>query len=265
MTSPPLPDLVVRRRDVYGPRPEAVDGRGGLLLRFLGPAVRQALPLFRASTDRPVVALTYDDGPHPVHTSAVLDALREHGARATFFVLAGPARRHPDLLRRMVDEGHEVGVHGEDHTRLTTLPLHDAVRRVLRARRDVERAAGVPVQHFRPPYGAHGPAMVALLRARGLESVIWTGEGNDWENRTAEDISRQVLDGVFPGSVVLLHDDRADPGLAAMPEELPRFDRGHAARLILDGLRADGYRSVTVAELRSGARTVRSYAAEAGR
>lgn len=261
---PPARDLVVRRREVETPEPLRLDGRAATLARWAGPALPWALPVFRTLSDERLVALTYDDGPHPAHTPAVLDQLAAHGARATFFVLADRAVRHADLVRRIVAEGHELAVHGVDHRRLTDYPAPVAARRVLRARRAVEDVGQVPVRHFRPPYGAHSPVLVALLRSRRLETVIWTAEGRDWENRTEADIAAHVHAGVFPGSVVLLHDDRADPELSE-PEHLPRFDRGQATGLVLEDLAAAGYRSETLQELRRRSVTVRSHAAEAGR
>ncbi len=257
-------DLVVRRREIDAPVPQRLDGRAATLARWAGPALPWVLPVFRTLTDERLVALTYDDGPHPEHTPAVLDRLAAHGARATFFVLADRALRHPDLVRRIVADGHELAVHGIDHRRLTDVPAPVAARRVLRARRTVEDVGGVRVRHFRPPYGAHTPALVGLLRARRLETVIWTAEGRDWENRTEPDIAAHVRAGIFPGSVVLLHDDRADPELSD-PGDLPRFDRGHATALVLEDLAAGGYRSETLQELRRRSVTVRSHAVEAGR
>lgn len=253
-------DRVVRRRvldDATVPRPvrrrdRAAEAAARLVL---GPV----LPAFRGdpSTDR--VAVTYDDGPHPEHTPRVLDVLAERGVHATFFVLAGPARRHPQIVRRMVAEGHEVAVHGVDHRRLTHLGARAAVASVLAARRAVEDVAQVPVRWFRPPYGASTLLVNAALRARGLDVVLWTSEARDWVHDDEDRVAANALRTLRPGAFLLLHDDRADPELAASPAELPRFDRADVLRRILDGMVEVGLRPVTVGALRTGG-VLRSYA-----
>ncbi|WP_258934112.1 polysaccharide deacetylase family protein [Nesterenkonia pannonica] len=104
------------------------------------------------------VALTYDDGPHPEHTPRILDVLADHQASATFFVLTPAARAHPGILRRMLDEGHRIGLHGADHRSLLTMSTRAAVRAVAKAKDELEQLAGAPVTLYRPPYGHHTPA-----------------------------------------------------------------------------------------------------------
>ncbi|MBD8078949.1 polysaccharide deacetylase family protein [Cellulosimicrobium arenosum] len=252
-------DRVVRRRyltDRVVPEPR---GRGervadAVLAAALGPV----LPAFRARNPLDRVVVTYDDGPHPEHTPRILDVLAEHRTRATFFVLAGPARRHPHVVRRAVAEGHEIALHGADHGRLTRLSTRAAVSSVLGARRAVEDVAQVPVRFFRPPYGASTLRVNAALRARGLDVVLWTAEAKDWLHDDEHTLAQNALATLRPGAFLLLHDDRADPELATEPAELPHFDRAEVLRGVLTGMAAAGLRAATVGDVRPGG-VLRSY------
>lgn len=232
-TRPAPGDRVVLRRDLgdFGsPAPRPLRTRPGLAV--LAPIA----PTFCVDTPAPEFALTYDDGPDPAHTPAMLDLLAERGVHATFFVLADAATRHPDLLRRIVAEGHELALHGQDHRRLTRLSAREAVRRVVAARATVESLSGARIRFFRPPYGAHTPAMLRGWRRHGLDVVIWSGWASDWQDDPAAVIADRAAAAVHPGGILLLHDTRADPDTLGPGERLPTFDRAEATRLLLDRL-----------------------------
>jgi len=146
-------------------------------------------------TDEPVVALTYDDGPEPGETELVLDALAEAGAHATFFQLVYRAEQHPDLVRRVVAAGHEVALHGIDHTRLTTLPAADVARLVAAGKRRLEAVAGRPVRLFRPAYGSQTLRTYAAARRAGLDVVVWGPYAEDWRDGSAA-VTRALLAGL---------------------------------------------------------------------
>jgi peptidoglycan-N-acetylglucosamine deacetylase len=153
------------------------------------------------------VALTFDDGPHPEGTPAVLEALARAGARATFFLAGEQVERRPGLAARIAAEGHEVGVHCFRHRNLLRLGP-----RTVRA--DLERAAAVvsdaisrEPQLYRPPYGILNAAALAEARRRGWRVLLWSRDGKDWSRRaTPETIARRLLHGVSRGDVLLLHD-----------------------------------------------------------
>src|SRR5919107_5789297 len=137
------------------------------VLRWGRPALLPLSSVACVATPQRVVALTYDDGPDPDHTPGVLDALARHGATATFFVLAERAEAHPDLVRRIAAEGHDVGLHGEDHTRLSALPARQALTRIRRGRRRLAAVLGRPVTLYRPADGAQGLAPAVGTPAGG--------------------------------------------------------------------------------------------------
>ncbi|MFI2753364.1 polysaccharide deacetylase family protein [Cellulomonas sp. P22] len=228
------PDRIVLRRDLGSFAAPLVPPRR----RALQPLARLVRPLtctVAVATEQRVAALTFDDGPDPVGTPAVLDLLAARGVRATFFVLTEAAEARPDLVRRMVDEGHELALHGLDHRRLSVLPTAEAVALVADARARLERLAGRQVVLFRPPYGAHTPGQLRGWARLGLDVVLWSGWAEDWRHDVEEVVARRALTALTPGGILLLHVVRADPETAAEGEELPRFDRAEVLRRVLDG------------------------------
>lgn len=164
------------------------------------------LPGLAGVGDRGHVALTFDDGPDPVSTPPILDALDRLGWRATFFCLGSQVRRSPGLAREIVARGHEVAVHGDTHrSHLGRLPT-SAVADVLRARDCIAEVAGAP-RWLRPPYGAVSASTLVAARRSGLRLVLWTTWGLDWQaHATGRSVARNVSRTFVPGATVLLHD-----------------------------------------------------------
>lgn len=199
------------------------------------------------NTSSKIVALTFDDGPDPVSTGSILDVLRDRGASATFFVLADQASASPWLISRQVEEEHEVGLHGWDHTRLTRLSARDAAERMRRGRDRIRELSGRPVRWFRPPFGSQSVSTYMAARRLGLMPVVWTRDAADWEDDHPEEIARRALAGLEPGGIILFHDGlRGDPG---EPTPDTSFDRAAAVGIILDGLARRGFQAVSVGRL----------------
>lgn len=153
------------------------------------------------------IALTFDDGPDPASTPRILDALDAFGWRATFFCLGSQARRSPELVRELVDRGHEIGVHGDDHRSHLRRGALGVVRDVGDARSLLEDLTGQPVEWFRPPYGAVAAPTLLAARRLGVRLVLWTTWGHDWaDGATAASVVGHIRRTMVPGATVLLHD-----------------------------------------------------------
>jgi peptidoglycan/xylan/chitin deacetylase (PgdA/CDA1 family) len=174
------------------------------------PRLAEAYAIERrlGSSDR--VALTFDDGPHPEGTPAVLAELDRRGASATFFLVGEQVARWPALAREIVDAGHEVAVHGYRHTLLLRRGVTRVARDLDRAVAVLEDATGITPSLYRPPYGVFSSGALAHVRSRGWRPLLWSRWGRDWERRaTPESIARRATTGLRPGDVVLLHDSDA--------------------------------------------------------
>ena len=171
------------------------------------PALRRHLPALNGDGNAGHVALTFDDGPDPGSTPAFLDELDRVGVRATFFVLGRMVHRAPGLARELVERGHEVGVHGWDHTSLALRGPAATVRDLVEATTLVEDVTGRTPRWWRPPYGVLTTAGVLAAGSAGLRPVLWSSWGQDWTSRaTPASVLETVLSGLSPGGTVLLHD-----------------------------------------------------------
>lgn len=234
--------LLVRRRDIEAAPPPDGTFRSVRFDRGMLPAFTFAtFGTYCVDTDERVFAITYDDGPHPEHTPRILDLLAERQAVATFFVLAEPATAHPDIVRRIVAEGHELALHGWDHRALTSMSDDEALASIARSRAVVEDIAGERITLYRPPYGSHTLRHARAVRRRGLELTLWSGDATDWVDDAAESVAERAIARVFPGTILLLHDARADPETLQPGQRLPAFDKATVLARILDHAQREGF------------------------
>lgn len=183
-------------------------------------------------------ALSFDDGPDPDATPAVLEALAAAGAAATFFLVGEQVEAHPELAREVAQRGHSVALHGHRHVEHDTLA--DPRADLERAAAAVAAATGIEPALYRPPYGRFSAASYAACAELGLAPVLWSAWGCDWEPIPAQRIADLVLRDLEPGTIVLLHDSaryayRADARATAdaiAPIHAAARERGlEAARL----------------------------------
>lgn len=179
------------------------------------------------------VAVTFDDGPHPQGTPAVLKALAAASARATFFLIGEQVRREPALAREIVAAGHTVALHGDRHRLQLRVPPGALAADLDRGHATIAEATGVAPVLYRPPFGIFSPAGLALVRRRGWAPLLWSRWGHDWRlHRTPGQIAAELTERLAPGDVLLLHDadHYSQPGCwqrtaAALPAVLAEIER----------------------------------------
>lgn len=151
-------------------------------------------------------ALTFDDGPNPEATPRILDLLAQHDVSATFFLLGRHVVRWPALVRRMVDDGHQVANHGFAHRKLHLAGPRRAERDIADGTASIVDACGVPPRHYRAPHGFRSPFVAPAARRHGQHCVGWTLGVWDSDRPGESEITRRTLNGVRPGCIILLHD-----------------------------------------------------------
>ncbi len=202
-----------------------------------------------------LLSLTYDDGPNPRWTPQLLDLLDRHGVKATFFVVGKYVEREPDLVRRVLAEGHCLGNHTYSHTSILRLSAEQITSELARCAGAVDAAgcafSEVPQGRLcRPPYGRKRPAALRAVRDAGYVPVLWSVTCWDWSKRaTADTIWRHAEKQTRGGDVILLHDGDGDHGF-----EVERGGSLVATERIIERYGGEGFEFVTIPELvaRSG-------------
>ncbi|MBQ7325803.1 MAG: polysaccharide deacetylase family protein [Clostridia bacterium] len=169
------------------------------------------------------IALTFDDGPSAGYTAEILDILREYDVKATFFVIGKNVEAHPDLLRRTVSEGHEIGNHTYSHPHLKTIDEAKLSEEVVRSATLLQEVAGIRTSLFRPPEGIITPAVTAAAEKGGYRTVLWSIDTMDWALNPAPKIVQTIKREASDGDIVLFHDWVAgdSPTPAALRQIIP--------------------------------------------
>ena len=171
------------------------------------PRVARAYGVPRRIPRDDAVALTFDDGPHPDGTPAVLDVLDLAGAQATFFLVGEQVERRPELVREIAARGHAVALHGYRHRLVLRRTRRGLAGDLDRGAALIAEAAGIAPLYYRAPYGVFSGASLSLARQRGWIPFLWSRWGRDWERRaTGEAVARRAAGRLIGGDVVLLHD-----------------------------------------------------------
>lgn len=238
VTQPAVQPLKEEPPKQEDPQPEPPKQEAGPAVKWYSPGI--GLPLRSddpAAQGKKVAMLTFDDGPHPVHTDKILDTLREQNVKALFFI-TGYGTKNKEALVRIHKEGHVIGVHSMTHANLPKLSEAEMRKELEPLIKIIEDVTGQKPKYMRPPFGAYNDKLRALLKEYGLELINWTNGSLDWAgvdangykdpNKIVEDVVQQL----HPGANILMHDTHRHTA-----EALPQ---------VIKQIRAQGYEFVVL-------------------
>lgn len=191
--------------------------------------------------DEKVVALTFDDGPHPKYTNEILDILNEYDAKATFFVLGKFAETYPEIIKRQWEEGHEIGNHTYSHININKVSKEKLQEEYERTQAVIYSLTENESKIFRPPYGSFDEKTMDIVEMNNSVIVLWSAhqDSKDWSNPEINKIVNNTLSNVKNGDIILFHD-------------YVYYDESHtveALNKILPELKNRGYKFVTISQL----------------
>ncbi len=184
------------------------------------------------------IALTFDDGPHKKYTGQILDVLSEYQIKATFFVIGCNCEKNPELIRREISEGHEIGNHTYSHPHLTGIKQSKLKSEIEETERIIAEICDYKPRLFRPPEGVYSSAVSGTVEELDYIPILWTVDTLDWKMPSSEKIVSEVLGSVKSGSIILCHDYVSGKSSTV-----------DALKIIIPKLLEEGYEFVTVGEL----------------
>ncbi len=193
------------------------------------------LPVVRASDTPKYIALTFDDGPSGRITRALLDGLAERQVHATFFICGYRTEQYPQIAKRIADEGHELGVHGDQHTMFSQMSASEVCADLANAMQKIEAASGKKPTLLRPPGGIYDLDVLKQTVCCDLPVILWSVDVEDWHRSNSTAITNEIAAQAKNGDIILLHDTQDSSVNAALK--------------LIDRLQARGFEFVTVSEL----------------
>jgi len=202
--------------------------------------------IYRVRDDsQKLVAVTFDDGPSPVWTPQILEALKQSGIKATFFMIGEQVLKYPDIARRVVAEGHEIGNHSFDHHVLLYYTNDELEKEIIRAEEAIEVVTGVTTRYFRPPKAWLTDKEKQKIRQMGYKVILWSLNSKDWVTFDDKYIIRYLVKRTRPGDIILFHDS----GGVFSIEGGDRHETVLTIPRLVEKLKEKGYKFVTISEL----------------
>jgi len=184
------------------------------------------------------IAMTFDDGPHGTKTSEILDILKKHSVPATFFVIGENVEKYPDIIKREIAEGHEIGNHTYTHFAISDSNISGMAEEILKAENSVYEIAEYRPKLFRPPEGRCNENIASVAASLDYSVILWNIDTRDWAHTSRDSMVSMVLNNIESGDIVLFHDSVSG-----------RSSTAEALEIIIPRLKEKGYIFVTVSEL----------------
>lgn len=212
------------------------------------------IPIWRANiikevdTKEKMIALTFDDGPSPSFTGKILDILRMYNAKGTFFIIGEQAEKLPEIVKRQINEGHEIGNHMYRHQEVFQMPTPEIKKDLEHSHRVIQGITGKQIRLYRPTSGFYNERIVGVAWCFEYSVVLWSIDSKDWSGLKPRSIAKKILKTVKPGSIILFHDlggyrDTTIKTLAILLPELAR--RGYHCLTVSQLLEKAGHSSFT--------------------
>lgn len=203
----------------------------------ISPTSAKKYAIYKVKTDQKVAALTFDISWGTKVPGPVLDTLKQHNVKSTFFISGPWALKHPEFPKRIVAEGHEIASHGEEHVNLSDYSKAEVKKNILTAQEKIKEVTGVTPTLIRTPNGDWNDMVLTTAEELNYKVIQWSADSLDWKKPGVQAIVDRVLQKTDPGAIILMH---ASDTCLQTPEALPQ---------VLDGLKQQGYQLVTVSEL----------------
>lgn len=200
---------------------------------------------YRANIADKVAAVTFDDGPSPIWTPPILDALKKSGVKATFFMLGKHVEQYPEVARRVAEEGHDIGIHSYHHDNFIFFDKYELEEDIKKTQQVIKDVTGINSNLFRPPKAWLSKREKKKLKDLGFTVVLWSLNSKDWVNFDDKYMVRYLVKNIHPGAIILFHDS----GGFFKIEEGNRIETVNTIPRLAAKLKEQGYRFVTVNEL----------------
>jgi peptidoglycan/xylan/chitin deacetylase (PgdA/CDA1 family) len=196
--------------------------------------------LYSVQTCKKLVALTFDDGPHPIYTSQLLDILNHYQVKATFFMIGSLVKRYPFIVKQVIANGHSIGNHTYTHPlNMAVCSKSQIVKELTDCESIIRRLTGRRVFIFRPPRGLFNEKVIRIAQKNKYRTVLWSVCGDKRRLNNPKLMAERVIRNIHPGDIILLHDGTADS----------RWKDVEATQFIIEALLKKGYRFVTIPQL----------------
>lgn len=202
------------------------------VMMSIGMQKLDAMSYSAKTADKNKVAITFDDGPNPEYTVELLEGLQKRGVKATFFVLGAEVEKYPDIVKKIDDGGHLIGVHSYEHVNFGQIGDEAAIEQIEKTQEAIHNVTGKYAGYIRPPYGCWKKSLDVEVP---LIEVLWDIDPLDWATKDADTVVQRILKGVTEGSIILLHDASQSSVQAAFS--------------VIDILQQENYEFVTVEDL----------------
>lgn len=204
----------------------------GMIMNFFHGKDHMIQTLSTAAEEKKQIAITFDDGPNPDYTMKLLKGLKKRGVKATFFVLGAEVEKYPDIVKKIDDGGHLIGVHSYEHVNFGQIGDEAAIEQIEKTQEAIHNVTGKYAGYIRPPYGCWKKSLDVEVP---LIEVLWDIDPLDWATKDADTVVQRILKGVPEGSIILLHDASQSSVQAAFS--------------VIDILQQENYEFVTVEDL----------------